>query len=214
MSDDRRKQARPEPDRRRPGWHGFRQAYPGFVTVMAIAFAIMVLVDGWLIYRRFAYSQEISRLRARMTSSERQKTDLIVRSEENKVRIELALARLQMDLDTDLHLAVSVDSGRMTLSRDGATLREMPVEFSSDTAKPAPGVIPAGTPRGQRTIIAVRDAAPMMVELDGGTRIYASKTAGDTADTTAVEPGQVRARASDLAAILPNLSPGMKVYFY
>ena len=50
--------------------------------------------------------------------------------------------------------------------------------------------------------------------LDGGTTIYAKPGSDALDDETPVTAGDVRARATDLQAILPNLKPGMSVYFY
>ncbi len=54
----------------------------------------------------------------------------------------------------------------------------------------------------------------MSVTLDGGTTIYAVPGSDELNDSAGVTAGNVRARATDLQAILPNLKPGMSVYFY
>lgn len=108
----------------------------------------------------------------------------------------------------------------------------------------APDTVPLAAPRGVRTIavvltdsspweipewvyvdrgIAVPPAGersfagalgPAAVLLDGGTVLYSLPAAGPLSDSAYVMPGAVRARAEDLRAILPNLSAGMRVYFY
>jgi len=108
----------------------------------------------------------------------------------------------------------------------------------------APDTVPLAAPRGVRTVAAVlsdstaweipewvyvdRGVAvppaesrrlvgalgPAAVVLDGGTVIYSQPAAGPLSDSTYVMPGAVRARAGDLRAIAPNLSAGMRVYFY
>jgi hypothetical protein len=55
---------------------------------------------------------------------------------------------------------------------------------------------------------------PVGIVLSDGTVIYATPEAGPLADSTYVLPGSVRAARVDLQAIAPNLSAGMKVYFY
>jgi hypothetical protein len=55
---------------------------------------------------------------------------------------------------------------------------------------------------------------PAAIVLSGGTVIYAMPTTGPLNDSSYVLPGSVRASAVDLKAILPNLTPGMKIYFY
>lgn len=208
MTDDRRTTTRGR-DRRREEWHAFRHAYPTFLRVTSTLFLLLVAVDLWLVGRRVAYAHEIDRIRAGMTTEERQRSDLIIRSEQDKLRMALELAKRQAHWDPKLHLSVAVDSGRMYLERDGALLRDMRVAI-------APARVPAGggdtmsstTPRGQRTVVDVREDVPALV-LNGGMRIYGSD---DT--TAAVTPGDVRVSVGDLKAILPNLSAGMTVYFY
>lgn len=210
MSEEtRRSTPRDTADRRRPAWHGFREAYPRFLKFIAVVLLLAVAVDMWLGYKRVAYASEIRNLRAKMTASERQKTDLIVQSEQDKLRMALALARHQAHIDPTLHLDVAVDSATMHLERDGAVLRTMHIALAPDTPPAAPGdSITAGTPRGERTVEQVGTDA---LVLDGGTKIYA---ATDTATTSPVVRGNVRISAADMTAILPNVSAGMHVYFY
>ena len=166
----------------------------------------------WLFYRRNAYDQEISRLRAQMTDAERRKSDLAVQAEQDKVRVALELAKRQAHFDPRLHLSIAVDSGVMYLERDGALLRVMRVALAPAQVpgfKTKNGDTTAVTlPRGQRTIQQVIDGASPALVLNGDARIYAGS------DTDAVAAGNVRVDAADLRAILPNVSAGMSVYFY
>ncbi len=199
-------------DRRREGWSAFRDAYPTFLKVIAVLFLFLVAGDMWLFYRRTAYAQETTRLRAGMTVAERRKSDLAVQSEQDKVRLAVELAKRQAHFDSRLHLSIAVDSGVMYLERDGALLRVMRVAL-------APAVVPGfktangdstttTLPRGQRTIQQVIDGGAPALVLNGDARIYAG------ADSGAVTAGNVRVDAADLRAILPNVSAGMSVYFY
>src|SRR3981081_322717 len=81
-----------EGDRRRGSWRDFRRAYPGFVFVLGLGLTAMVAVDGWLLFKRVRYNQEVTQLRAHMTDAERQRTDAIVQAEQNKLRIAIELA--------------------------------------------------------------------------------------------------------------------------
>lgn len=197
-------------DRRRAEWHSFREAYPTFLKVAGILFLLLVAGDMWLAYRRYAYGQEIDRLRSGMTAAERRKSDIVVSSEQDKLRMALELARRQAHLDTHLHLSIAVDSGVMYLERDGALLRVMPVKVAAAHVPGAPVTDTAATalPRGERTVQQVIDGDQPALVLNGDARIYAG------ADTDAVEAGSVRANPADLRAILPNVSAGMPVYFY
>jgi hypothetical protein len=201
-----------EGDRRRGGWRDFRRAYPGFVFVLGLGLAAMVAVDAWLLFKRVSYNHEVAQLRAHMSDAERQRTDAIVEAEQNKLRIAIELAKRQAKFDKRLHLNVSIDSSRMYLTREGALLREMPVQFGPERgASDSSGAPPAAVPRGERTIA---DLGDTKITLDGGATILTSRTAQLTADTTAIPPGSLRIRLEDLNAIKPNLSAGMKVYFY
>src|SRR6476469_8554565 len=169
-----------EGDRRRGTWKDFRRAYPGFVFVLGLGLMAMVAVDAWLIAKRVKYNHDVTQLRSHMTEAERQRSDLIVESEQNKLRIAIELAKRQAKFDKKLHLNVSVDSARMYLTREGALLREMPVQFGPEKAPTdsASGP-PAALPRGERT---VADLSATKITLDGGTQILTSSSenlAGD-----------------------------------
>src|SRR5687768_10823943 len=108
--DDRRSLPRPGPqsDRRRPAWREFRRTYPGFVFTMAVAFLVMLALDGTLLYERWRYEREAARLRASMSDVERRKADAILAADENRLRLVIELARRQALGDRQLHLAVSI----------------------------------------------------------------------------------------------------------
>lgn len=198
-------------DRRRGGWRDFRRAYPGFVLTLVIGLVAMLSVSGFLFYKRGVYEAEVARLRANMTDTERARTDAIIAAEENKARIALELARRQAKIEKMLHLSVAVDSGRIFLEREGAILREMPAAFGAETSvRAGADSIPVVIPRGQRTIARVSENA---ITLDGGTVISAADGALAN-DSTPVAPGNVRIGLADMKAIMPNLTPGMRVYFY
>lgn len=200
-----------EGDRRRKGWTDFRRAYPGFIFTLGLALFAMLVVDGWLVYRRVAYASEINTLRSHMSGSEREKTDAIVEATESKARIELELAKRQARLEKRFHLNVSVDSARMYLESGGAVLREMAIQFGPErNVTPGGDSLPAVIPRGERTVAEVDDAG---ITLDGGTRILAAAGALDK-DADPVPAGALRIGRADMEAIRPNLSAGMKVYFY
>lgn len=203
----------------------------------------MVAIDGWLVYQRVRYSRETERLRAGMSDMERRKADMVMTNEQNRMRVTLELMRRQANLDTDLHLSVAVDSGVMYLEREGALLREMPVEVGPEKRVGSPpDTMHIVAPRGARTVERVlgmndRWEVPKWVFVDrglpvpddrvlkgvlgagaivlsGGAVIYAPAGDGPLGDSTYVIPGAIRARVQDLRAIAPNVSPGMSVYLY
>ncbi len=201
-----------EGDRRRGTWRDFRRAYPGFVFVLGLGLVAMIAVDAWLVVKRVKYNHDVKQLREHMTQAERERSDAIVQAEQNKLRIAIELAKRQALFNKKLHLNVSVDSSRMYLTREGALLREMPVQFgperSPSESSDAP---PAAIPRGERT---VADLSETRITLDGGTQILSSNGARLANDSTPIPPGSLRISIEDMKAIMPNLSAGMKVYFY
>lgn len=199
-----------EGDRRRGSWRDFRRAYPGFVFVLGLGLVAMIAVDAWLFAKRVKYNHDVAQLRAHMTDAERERTDAIVQSEQNKLRIAIELAKRQAKFDKKLHLNVSVDSARMYLTREGALLREMPVQFGPERpVSPGDSAPPAAIPRGERT---VADLSDTRITLDGGTSILSSSSPAN--DSTPIPAGSLRISLDDMKAIRPNLSAGMKVYFY
>jgi hypothetical protein len=172
---------------------------------------VMLLVDGWLVYRRVAYAAEISTLRSHMSGAEREKTDAIVDATQSKARIELELAKRQARLEKRFHLNVAVDSSRMYLESEGAVLREMAVQFGPErNVTPSGDSVPAVIPRGERTVAEVGTDS---IVLDGGTHVFVAAGPLDR-DVTPVPAGALRIGRADFDAIQPNLSPGMNVYFY
>lgn len=242
--DDRRSAPRPgAPDRRRTSWREFRRGYPGFLAVFAVAVAVLLAADGWLLWQRARYRAEIERLRAGMSDAERRRTDLALQAEENRTRVMLELIRRQAVGDAGLHLSVAVDSATMYLERDGVSLRDMHVEVGAErVVGTPPDTVRLVAPRGARTIErllgptstwevpawvfearglpvpenrAVAGAlGPAAIVVTGGTVLYAPPAEGPLADPAWVLPGSVRVTAADLRAVMPNLKPGMTVYFY
>jgi hypothetical protein len=202
---ERPPQANQPVERRRQSWREFRLAYPGIITVLFVALVSMVAIDGWLVYQRVRYAREIARLRASMTDQERRKADMVIAAEQNRTRVALELMRRQANIDKDLHLSVAVDSGVMYLERDGALLREMPVDVGSEKrVGAAPDTLKIVAPRGARTVERVLGAKdrweiPRWVYVDRG---------------LPVPEDRMVAGALGLRAIAPNLTPGMSVYLY
>jgi hypothetical protein len=201
-----------EGDRRRVGWRDFRRAYPGFVFTLIIALLLILSLDGYLIYKRDKYNAEVTRLRGSMTDAEKAKTDAIVAAEQNKARIALELAKRQAKLEKSLHLAVSLDSGRIYLEREGAVLREMAALFGPEKGVTAGSdSIPVVIPRGEFSVARIDENR---IVLEGGNAIEAAQTDVASADTNPISPGNIRIGKTDMSAIKPNLTPGMRVYFY
>ena len=224
-------------------WRALRQRYPRGSVALVLLIVLLVGANGWVISRWWRYSTETSRLRANMTDVEKKRVDVELADQQNRLRVMMELLRRQARGDLDLHLAVVVDSGLMRLQRSGAVLRSMQVQIGPERAiGSGPSAVRIVAPRGERTVDRVMSAkqqwavpawvyrdrgmtapndtivrgglGPFGVVLSDGTVIYATPDAGPLADSSYVMPGAVRADRADLRAIAPNLSPGMKVYFY
>jgi hypothetical protein len=177
-----------------------------------------------------------------MSDVERKKTDEILAQNENRLKVMVELFKRQAKVDPTLHLSVSLDSGVMYLQREGALLREMPITVGPERrVGTAPDTVHIAAPRGKRTVEQVLGESdvwdvpawvytdrglppgdarmkgalgPVAVRLDGGTVIYSLPSVGPLNDSSYVLPGAIRVRANDLRAIVPNLRPGVAVYFY
>jgi hypothetical protein len=220
-----------------------RNSHVRVIAALSIAILALGAMDAGIVSRRKRYEEEIVRLRASMSDLERRRTDEIVAREDNELRVSIALMRRQARLEGSLHLAVSVDSSAMYLEREGALLREMPVHVGPERRVGiAPDTVLLVPPRGVRTIARILSGddawevpawvfadrgLPVPTErsipgalgsaallLEGGTIVYSMPRAGPLNDSAYVLPGAIRARAEDLQAVIPNLSAGMRVYFY
>src|SRR5919202_4064382 len=136
----------------------FVRRHPGFVAGVAIVVIALLAVDGWLIYKRLRYEGEISRLRAGMTDFERKRTDTILSSRQRRLQVMMQLIRHQARWDRETHLAVSVDSAKMYLERDGAVLRELPVELGPEKrVGTPPDTVHLAAPRRTRSVQRIVD---------------------------------------------------------
>ena len=214
-----------------------------FLIFLALVVTAAVAIDAFVIYKRSAYAKEIDRLRSGMSQLERERTDLALENQEKRLQVMLALIRRQAKLDQRIHLAVSLDSARMYLGREGAVLREIDVEIGPERMVGVPpDTVMLAHPRGERSVqrilsesdrweipvwvyrdrnLAVPDdrnvegaLGPSAIILNGGLVLYSMPSAGPLNDSTYILPGSIRVSAADLRAIVPNLAPGSAVYFY
>jgi hypothetical protein len=239
----RRKDAVREPtDRRRVGWREFRHSYPGIVATMSLAVLLLLAADGWLLRKYVRYRHETAQLRGSMTEVERKRTDAVLAQKENRLKVMVELFKRQAKVDATLHISISLDSSVMSLERDGALLREMPVTIGPERrVGSGADTVHIAAPRGKRSVVRLiyegtvselpswvyedrgippgethlkGALGPAAIMLSGGMVIYSLPSVGPLNDSAYVLPGAIRARASDLEAIAPNLKPGVAVYFY
>jgi hypothetical protein len=221
----------------------FLQRHTLFVWALLGITALTLVFDGLVLQRRTRYQSETARLRAGMSDFERARSDAILSSHEKRFAMMMELLRRQAKGDREIHLAVSVDSARMYLEREGALLRTIPIEVGPGRRiGVAPDTVRLAVPRGTRSVQAITGPdnvwqipawvyidrgltapddsqvkgalGPRAIVLDGGTVIYSLPTAGPLNDSSYILPGSIRVSAADLDAIAPSLASGMAVYFY
>jgi len=203
--------ARPTAPRILSPW-GFIKTYPWVFVGLIVAIGALAGGDVWLVYKRQQYEREVERLRAAMSAVERRRADFAFAANKNHYRVMIQLIRLQAEGDQALHLSVAFDRSEMYLEREGIRLRSMPFRVGPDTViGQGANAVHVAAPRGQRTIASV---GPWSITLDGGTTIYADSGVDVLSAGARVTPGNVRIPAIDLQAVLPNVKPGMSVYFY
>jgi hypothetical protein len=209
---------------------------------MALGLAVLLAVDGWLLYKRWSYSRQIAKLRGSLSDVERERADAIIAANAGRTQLQIALVRRDAQLEDDLNLAVSLEKSRLYLQREGAQLREIPVRLGPEKSiGGGPGDVKLTPPRGRFTVAKVLDGSyrwrapewlmadrgqpaaarefvgglgPIAILLNGGTVIYSDPAAGPLQDPAYVMPGAVRASTADLEAISEVLDVGMPVYFY
>ena len=230
-------------ERRRTGWREFREAYPRVVTTMAFGAAVLLLLDGWVLYKRVQYTGQVERLRGEMTVTDRRRADALLAATANRAQLVIALVRHDARLDQDLNLAVSLGEGRLYLQRGGDRLREMRVRVGPQREIGAPpDTVRLAPPLGRFVVARVVDGSfrwevpswvyeqrglhvpaeravagalgPVAVLLNGGQVIYGDPATGPLQDADYILPGSVRADATDLQAIVASVEPGMPVYFH
>jgi hypothetical protein len=190
----------------------FIKSYPWAFTCLLCSLLALAWGDAWLVYKQGDYGREVERLRHAMSAVERRRADYAFAANKNHYRIMLVLLRRQAEGDRALHLSVALDRGEMYLERDGIRLRAMPVRVGPEAVVGhGPNAVHVAAPRGQRTVASL---GPWSITLNGGTTIYADSTTDSLGTSASVTPGNVRIPATDLQAILPNVQPGMSVYFY
>lgn len=139
-------------------WGGWIRGHRALAVVAVVVLFAIIALDVWVLLQRQRYLREIERLQSSMSAFERERTEQLVAREQDKVRLAIALIRRQARLEGALHLSVALDSGAMFLERDGAMLREMPVEVGSERRiGVAPDTVRLAAPRGVRTVAKVLD---------------------------------------------------------
>lgn len=212
-------------------------------TILAVVLVGLGVVEAFLFFKRYRYSDETARLRADMSVIERERTDAIIDAENDRMDLMLQLIQRQAIGDDALHLAVSSDSSFVALDRGEIRLRVMPATFGAPhRVGVSPDTMLVTVPLGMRRVEKVlteKDAYELpswlfadrqmpepenravagwvgadAIVTSGGTVLYSTPSAGPLADSSYVMPGAIRLSKADLAAIRENITLGMRVYFY
>ena len=210
---------------------------------ISVTLAAVLAADVWLVTRVRSVQAESRRAHTDAFGATGAASDAALAAQQARLKSILAKVRAQAAADPGLHLNIEVDSGTVTLERDGLVLRTMDADIGPESVV---GVVPdtvrLAVPRGVRTVLnLVPKGATYELPawlwrergldtpadrrtkgglglgaavLEGGTLIYARTTDGPLSDSSYVWPGAVRLSADDLKAVLPNLKPGVKVYLF
>ena len=93
----------------------FRRKHAAFTAAIAVIIVGTLAIDGWVLYKRAAYENEVARLRAGMSEFERRRSDAVTNTNEKRTAMMMELLRRQAKIDKEIHLAVAIDSGKMYL---------------------------------------------------------------------------------------------------
>lgn len=161
---------------------------------LVVAAVILAIASALLLQARRDTREEIAALTVASDSAQVAAGDARLQQEVDRIRLDLERARVRATTKTEPHLALAITDGQLSLERGDIVLRTIPVE--------------ASVPRGVRTIASVGANG---IVLSDSIRM---RPAASPADTSPPEPGIVRLRAADFAAILPNVKPGLTVYVF
>jgi len=140
----------------KPTFSEFRRKHAGIIWALVLIIVACCALDGWLVYKRGRYDAETVRLRAGMDDAERRRADAILSSRSKRLKMVMELIRRQARWGKDIHLAISVDSGRMYLEREGALLRAIPIRMGPERRiGTPPDTVHLAVPRGTRAVQAV-----------------------------------------------------------
>ena len=194
-------------------------------TGYAIACVLIACAAGsipLLRAERTSLQREATTLRTDRAAAARTPDSLRRFVESAKATLALERSRAAAREEPKLHLVIAVDSGTVSLMRDGITLRSMPARFrgglptrgSQAITKIAESVVAATAPTvdslGNTVAVAAPETKVERVTLEGGDAAAAMLGGVDVAPG----PRVILVSRRDFAAIRPNLVRGMKAVLF
>lgn len=175
--------------------------------------AVLVVVLGVgtiaLGARAWSVAQQLGVDRAAARQATARADSLARHSAQTRDRALVERLRAEARSTPGLVVTVALDSGTMTMWRDGLPLRTMPVTRANGAN--------AAIARGTFAVTAVEGKKDStVVRLGDGPALAGEPSARSTDSTPSapVPPNTLRLRAADLKAIIPNLAVGVPVYIY
>ena len=175
------------------------------LTRVYVTAAVLAAASAVLLQQRHVLLVETTRLQKAHDSLTVAAADARLQQEVDGIRLALERSRQRATGKTEPHLAVAITDGLLTLERGDIVLRS--------------ALVTADVTRGVRRIARVDGAG---IVLDDSTRIYGETAAvpgtpgtpGAPPVPPPVPPNSVRLSRSDFEAVLPNVRPGLTVYFF
>ncbi len=159
-----------------------------------IGSAVLLVVSAVLLEQRRSLNAGQETLTAAIAAAESTSIDARLRTDMNRVRVQLERSRVRSVPGTEPHLAISLTDSLLTLERGDVVLRSARMV--------------SAVPRGVHAVLEVGPGAILLAD-----SIRIEPDAGRE-DTSIVAAGTVRLRRADFLAVLPNVRPGMTAYIF
>jgi hypothetical protein len=174
-----------------------------------ILLMVLSTAAGSLGYRAWKLAKALGADRAAARQARARSDSLVRHSATTRDRALVERLRAEARATPGLVVTVALDSGVMTLLRDGLPLRTMRVERATD-----PKIV---MPRGTFAVSVVEGKKDSTTVRMGDGPVVVGEPATPPPDGSPLPPvpaSTLRLRAADLKAIITNLAVGVPVYIY
>ena len=173
---------------------------------------LFIIIDIILFVICIFYKLEVIQLQKTMTKAEQKRLEAISLTQTNQLALSMEMTRRMSEGDKDFNLSIDTQKKLMTLSREGAVLREIAIEIGASAyVGSAPNRVKISLPLGKRTISNINDT---IILLDSGSIIYTDSNSTTKDLKAEILPGNIKITSTDMRAILKSINPGTAVYFY